>query len=201
MCRYRLARAELDLGSPEGESVTWLLDTFENGDSAAAADAGCWLTILFPGKGVRYIERSVQLAPEESFYRCLLVDRLVDENLLDRAEEEFALIDSTAASGPGYWGTASSLYEALGCDSAAVEASRIAYGMRRTPSSGANLGWLLYSYGRNLISRNLMTSAVTVLYECSDTWSPDSPWALRADSLLGDLNEFTSTADGFGEPL
>lgn len=201
VCRYRLARAELDLGDLEGESVTWLLDTFENGDSAAAADAGCWLTVLFPDKGIRYIEKSVRLAPEESFYRCLLVDRLVDEDLIERAVEEFALIDGSAASSPGYWGTASSLYEALEDDSAAVEASRIAYSMRRTPSSGANLGWLLYRYGRSLISRNMMTGAVPVLYECSDTWSPDSPWALRADSLLNDLNEFTSTADGFGEPL
>jgi len=201
VCRYRLARAELDLGDFEGESVAWLLDTFENGDSVSAADAGCWLTILFPDKGIRYIERSVQLVPEESFYRCLLVDRLVDEGLLERAEEEFGLISDSAASGPGYWSTASSLYLAMGDDSAAVEASRTAYGMRRTPSSGANLGWLLYRYGESLISRNMMTGAVPVLYECTETWSPDSPWALRADSLLDDLNEFTSASDGFGEPL
>ncbi len=47
VCRYRLARAELELGQPRGPSVMWLLESYENSDSAVAADAGCWLSILF----------------------------------------------------------------------------------------------------------------------------------------------------------
>ena len=201
VCRYRLARAEIELGDTGGESVMWLLNEFEEGDSSSAADAGCWLSILFPEKGTAYIERSVLLAPEEQFYRCLYIERLIEEDLTERAEEEFSLLSYTSEENLGYWQTAASLYDALGDPLAAIEASGKAYDLRQVPATGADLGWRLYFHGRDLVRENRMSEAVPFLYQCADTWSSDSAWALRADSLLDLMNEFTSVSDGFGEPL
>jgi len=201
VCRYRLARAEIDTGDTGGESVLWLLNEFDTGDSASAADAGCWLSILFPEKGTLYIERSVALAPHEVFYRCLYIERLVDSGLLARAEQELALLSETCEENLNYWQAAASLYEAEGDPLAAIEASGKAYSLRQVPSTGADLGWRLYFHGRDLVRENRISEAVPFLYQCSDTWSPESSWALRADSLLDLMNEFTSVSDGFGEPL
>lgn len=200
-CRYRLARAELQKGDFQGESLAWLLDSFENGDSASAADAGCWLSILFPDKGLQYIERSVELMPGEVFYRCLLVERLIDFGDVQGASAEFDALSPECADDVHYWGTAASLHEALGETSAALEASRRAYQLRMVPATAADLGWRLYFAGRDLIRENRMSEAVPFLIECSSVWSPESSWALRADSLLDLTNLFTSVSDGFGEPL
>lgn len=201
VCRYRLAKASIQTGDVGGESVLWFLDRFENGDSASSADAGCWLSILFPAKGLQYIERSVELMPCEQFYRCLLIEKLIDSGFIERAVAEFALLSENCEENTGYWQTAASVHEALSEPLAAIEDSRRAYQSRRDPSTGADLGWRLYFYGRDLVRENLISAAVPVLQQCSLVWSSDSAWALRADSLLNLMNQFTSVSEGFGEPL
>lgn len=201
VCRYRLARAEMQLDRLPGESVLWLLNEFEHGNPESAADAGCWLSILFPEKGLQYLERAVDLMPEEQFYRCLLVEQLVGQDLTERAMEEFEPLRNSQLKDLGYWQAAASVYEAAGDGIAAIEASRQAYSLRMVPSTGADLGWRLYFHGLDLLRENRMSEAVPFLMECSDVWSPDSSWAMRADSLLDLMNEFTSISDGFEEPL
>jgi tetratricopeptide (TPR) repeat protein len=201
VCRYRLARAEIELGHLSGGSVLWLLNEFDQGDSASAADAGCWLSILFPEKGLQYLERAVDLMPDEQFYRCLLVEQLVRGNFTERALEEFEPLRNSELKDVGYWQAAASVYEATGDNVGAIEASRQAYSMRRVPSTGADLGWRLYFHGVRLVRENRMSDAVPFLTQCSDVWSSDSSWALRADSLLDLMNVFTSISDGYEEPL
>jgi tetratricopeptide (TPR) repeat protein len=100
-----------------------------------------------------------------------------------------------------YWQTASAVLEALEDRDGAIEASRNAYALRMTPSTGADLGWKLYLRGRDLFRENRIAEALEFLREAGEVWSEDSPWALRADSLIDLCNEFTSVSSGFGEPF
>jgi len=200
-CRYRLARAELDTSLLPGESVLWLLGRFETGDSVSAADAGCWLSLLFPDSGLQYLERSVELMPDEPFYRYLLIERLAEGGFTDRGLQELELLSDSCEGSTSYWQAAASVYEALGEQEAAIEASRRAFLLRMVPSTAADLGWRLYFHGRDLVRENRMTEAVPFLRECSSVWRAESSWALRADSLLDLMNEFTSISDGYGVPL
>ncbi len=199
VCRYRLAKAELKLNIFQGESLRWLLQRYQEEDSTAAADAGCWLSLLFPSRGLEYIERAVDLAPDVVFYRYILIDKLIESDMLNQAEEEFFLLHDSCDT--GFWQAAASLHQAQGKEFEAVQDLRMAYNLCRTPSTGGNLGWRLYFLGRDLAGENRIQEAVPFLIQCSGTWNPESTWAVRADSLLNQLNEFTSISDGFGEPL
>lgn len=199
VCRYRLAKAELQLNMFQGESLCWLLDRFENGDPLEQADAGCWLSLLFPVSGLEYIERAVSISPDVVFYRYLFLDKLIEADLLNRAGEEFALLKDSGDT--GFWQAAASLHGAQGLEAQAVNDLRMAYNLRRTPSRGAELGWRLYFFGSELIGENRNQEAIPLLIECSETWNSESTWAVRADSLLNQLNEFTSVSDGYGEPI
>lgn len=199
VCRYRLAKAELQLNIFQGESLRRLLQRYQDGDSTAAADAGCWLSLLFPSRGLEYIERAVNLAPDAVFYRYILIEKLVESDMLHQAEEEFFLLHDSCDT--GFWQAAASLHQAMGEEFEAVEDLRRAYNLCRTPSTGGDLGWRLYFLGRNLAGENRIQEAVPLLIQCSGTWSRESTWAVQADSLLNQLNEFTSISDGFGEPL
>ncbi len=201
VCRYRLARAELELGQLSGPSVMWLLENYENGDPAVAADAGCWLSVLFPERGLPFISRAVELMPGEGFYRSILVDRLLEEGMTDEALLHFQELSAMGEEDFHYWQTASSVYLALENHDLALEASRKAFSLRMTPSSGADLGWLLYFRGRDLVRENRMSDALPYLIEASSVWNEDSSWALRADSLIDLMNQFTSVSSGFGEPF
>jgi len=99
------------------------------------------------------------------------------------------------------WQTASSVLEATGDSSGAIDAARQAWRIRMTPSTSAELGWKLYFYGRELMSNGDMQAAVPYLQESSVLWSNDSLWAVKSDSLLDLMNQFTSISDGYGEPL
>lgn len=201
VCRYRLARAEMEMDILSGESLLWLINEFESGDSSSAADAGCWLSILFPDKGLQFIIRSVDLAPDEQFYRYLLIEKLIEADMIEEAAEEFSSVQDTAVQNLTYWQTSASLHEALEQPMEALEDSRKAFLLRQIPATGADLGWRLYFAGRDLVRSNRMTEAVPLLMECSNVWSKDSSWALRADSLLDLINEYTSISGGFGEPI
>ncbi len=200
-CRYRLARAEIELDLPEKPSFDWLENSFESGIDSVAADAGCWLSILYGDAGLRYIERSVELMPEVEFYRSLLIDKLIDDGKLEIAAAQFEILKETGSGGLSFWQTASSVHDALGDSRGAIEASRRAWEIRRTPSSAADLGWKLYFYGRELMRNGCMMDAVPTLRESSALWSNDSLWAVKSDSLLDLMNEFTSTSEGYGEPM
>lgn len=201
VCRYRLARAELQLDMSEETSFLWLIDSFENGDSVAMADAGCWLSILMEESSLQYIEKSLFLFPDEDFYRSVYIGFLIEELLLENAVEQFEILKENCESDGYFWQTASSLFQALGDDIGAIEASRRAYEYRKVPATAADLGWKLYFYGRGLLREDRFTEAIPFLSESSTLWSPESLWAMKADSLLNLLNEFTSTSSGFGEPL
>lgn|GEM_PF-484230 len=200
-CRYRLAKAEIDLNLPEKPSLDWLVSSFASGTDSVSADAGCWLSILYGDSGLAYIEKSVELMPEQEFYRCLLIDKLITAGLPDAAAIHFELLKETGSEGLSFWQTASSLYDALGDPSGAIEASRRAYQLRRTPSTAADLGWKLYFVGRDAMRDGNLIEAIPYLRESSGVWSRDSLWALKSDSLLILVNEYTGTAGGFGEPL
>jgi tetratricopeptide (TPR) repeat protein len=200
-CRYRLARAEIELDLQDKPSLNWLKNSFATGTDSVAADAGCWLSILYSDSGLRYIETSVNLRSEEEFYRAMLIGKLIDENLTDRAIAEFVILKETTSGGLVFWQTASRVCDALGDSPGAIEASRRAWEMRKTPSASADLGWKLYFYGRDLMRRGLMQEAVPYLRESSTLWSGESLWAVKSDSLVDLLNQFTTEAQGFGEPL
>ncbi|MCK5786177.1 MAG: hypothetical protein KAH54_06430, partial [Candidatus Sabulitectum sp.] len=182
-------------------SVDWLENSFESGADSVAADAGCWLSILNGDSGLRYIERSVELIPEDEFYICLLVEKLVASERLENAAAQFEILKDISTGGLSFWQTASSLHEAMGDPLGAIEASRRAWSLRKTPSSSADLGWMLYFHGRDLMREGSLTDAVPYLRESSSLWSNDSLWAVKSDSLLNLMNEFTSTSDGYGEPI
>ena len=205
VCRYRFARAEIEIDKAEKISLEWLENSF-NSDSysysdSAAADAGCWLSILYGETGLRYIERSVELMPEEEFYRSLYIEKLIDYSMLTQASDQFEILKEAGSDGLYFWQTASSVFDALGDSVGAIEASRRAYELRRVPSSAADLGWKLYFYGRGLVRDGLFAEAILPLRESSALWSHDSLWAVKSDSLLDLMNEFTSTSGGYGEPL
>lgn len=200
-CRYRLARAEIDLDRQEKPSRDWLENSFESEIDSIAADAGCWLSILHGDAGLCYIEKSVDLMPEEEFYRSLLIEKLIDATELESAAAQFEILKNTGSAGLSFWQTTSSVLDALGDSQGAIEASRRAFELRRIPSSAADLGWKLYFYGRNLMRDGLMIDAVPHLRESSALWSNDSLWAMKSDSLLDLMNEFTSTSEGYGEPI
>ena len=200
-CRYRFARAEMDLDLPCKSSLDWLENSFLSDIDSVAADAGCWLAILHGDSGLPYIERAVELMPEEEFYRCLYVDKLIDEGLLEEAIVQFGILKESGSVGLSFWQTAASLHEAMGDPVSAIESSRRAWEIRMTPSSAADLGWKLYFHGRDLIRNGMMSDAIPPLIESSNLWSNDSLWAVKSDSLLILINEFTSTSEGFGEPI
>ncbi len=191
----------MELNLPEKLSVSWLDNSFHSEIDSVAADAGCWLSILHGDSGVEYIERSVELMPEEEFYRSLLIGKLIDAGQVDRASSQFEILKEGGYEGLSFWQTASSVHDALGDLQGAIEASRRAYELRRIPSSAADLGWKLYFYGRGLMREGLMMEAVPYFRESSALWSSDSLWAIKSDSLLYLMNEFTSTSEGYGEPI
>jgi len=202
-CRYRLARAEIDLDLELNErtSIDWLETSFLNQTDSVAADAGCWLSIIHGSSGLQYIERSVVLMPHIEFYRSLLIDKLIQADNLEDAVFQFEILKETGSGDFYFWQTASSIYEALDDPDGAIEASRRSWELRQTPSSSADLGWKLYFYGRELMRSGQMMNAVPYLRESSSLWSGDSLWAVKSDSLLDLLNEFTSTSAGYGEPI
>ncbi len=200
-CRYRLARAEVELGLPDKCSLEWLENSFHSDIDSVAADAGCWLSILHRDSGLPFIERAVELMPEEEFYRSLFIDKLIEAGLLEEAIFHFGILKESGISGLSFWQTASSLHEALDDPVGAIESSRRAWEIRMTPSSAADLGWKLYFYGRDMIRDGRMIDAVPPLMESSNLWSNDSLWAVKSDSLLLLINEFMSTSEGYGEPL
>ncbi len=201
-CRYRLARAEIDLDVPVKSSLVWLENTYETGEDSAAADAGCWLCILdHRGAELEYIERSVELVPGSVFYRSLLIDKLIQQGYVERAVAEFDTLKQADSWGLLLWQTASSVLEATGDTSGAIDASRQAWRIRMTPSTSADLGWKLYFYGRELLRNGDMQAAIPYLRESSVLWSSESLWAAKSDSLLDLMNQFTSISDGYGEPL
>ena len=200
-CRYRLARAEMDLDLPSKSSLDWLENSFLSDIDSVAADAGCWLSILNGDSGLPYTERAVELMPEEEFYRCLYTEKLIDEGLLEDAIFQFGILKKSGPSGLFFWQTASSLYEALEDPISAIESSRRAWEIRMTPSSAADLGWKLYFYGRDMFRDGRMVDAIPILMESSNLWSNDSVWAVKSDSLLLLMNEFMSTSEGYGEPI
>lgn len=201
VCRYRLARAELQLDMQAASSFLWLIDSFENGDSVAMADAGCWLSFLEEEGSLQYIEKSVLLFPDEDFYRSVYISFLIEELLLENAVAQFELLKENSDGDVYFWQTASSLFQALGDDIGAIEASRRAYECRMVPVTAADLGWKLYFFGRGLLREDNFNEAIPFLVESRALWSTDSLWAVKSDSLLNLLNEFTSTSSGFGEPL
>ncbi len=201
VCRYRLARAELQVELLETPSYLWLINSFENGDSAQMADAGVWLSFLEEENSLQYIEKAVALVPGESFYRSVYIGFLIDELLFENAIEQFEILKQYSESNVYFWQTASSLFQAMGDDIGAIEASRRAYECRMVPATAADLGWKLYFYGRGLLREENFSEAIPFLIESNLLWSSDSLWALKSDSLLNLLNEYTSTASGFGEPL
>lgn len=200
-CRYRLARAEIELNNQEKYSLHWFENSFCSEIDSVAADAGCWLAILYGDSGLKYIEQSVQLMPEEMFYRALLVGKLLDAEQANRAAAEFEILKEAGNEDFSFWQTASSVYDALGDTSGAIEASRRAYEIRMIPSSAADLGWKLYFCGRTLMRDGEMMDALPYLRESSNLWDDQSLWALKSDSLLDLMNEFISTSDGYGEPI
>jgi tetratricopeptide (TPR) repeat protein len=201
-CRYRLARAEIELGLPVKPSLEWLESMYAAGGDSAAADAGCWLCILdYRGAGLEYIERSVELAPGSVFYRSLLIDKLIQQGYIEMAVAEFDTLKQAETPGLLLWQTASSVLEATGNSSGAIDASRQAWRIRKTPSTSADLGWKLYFYGRELVRSGEIQAAVPYLQESSVLWSSESLWAVKSDSLIDLMNQFTSVSDGYGEPL
>lgn len=200
-CRYRLARAEMDLNIPDKLSLNWLENSFVSEIDSIAADAGCWLSILHGDSGLEYIERSVELMPEEEFYRSLLIGKLLDVGMVERASLHFEILKEAGYGGYSFWQTASQVHESLGDSQGAIEASRRAYQLRRIPSTAADLGWKLYFYGRALMRNGDMMVSVPYFRESSSLWSGDSLWAIKSDSLLDLMNEFTSTSEGYGEPI
>ncbi|PIE52525.1 hypothetical protein CSA37_04630 [Candidatus Fermentibacteria bacterium] len=199
VCRYRLARAELDLNRYAESSIQWLTEASANSDSAKAADACCWLWILTGRSDLELIEKASALAPDEEFYRGMLVEALVDSEKIERAASEFERM--TDRSSFSYWSTASELHWAEGLHDLSVDDCRKAFNMRQIPSTAADLGWRLYFRSRELIEAGSMQKAEILLRECSGLWSAESSWALRADSLINSLNEFTSVNGDYGEPF
>jgi len=201
-CRYRLARAEIELDLAVKPSLEWLDSMYSAGEDSAAADAGCWLCILdYRDAGFEYIQRSVELVPGSVFYRSLLIDKLIQQGNTDMAVAEFDTLRQADAGGLLLWQTASSVLEATGDSLGAIEASRQAWRIRMTPSTSADLGWKLYFYGRELVRNGEMQAAVPYLRESSVLWSGESLWAVKSDSLIDLMNQFTSVSDGYGEPL
>ncbi len=199
-CRYRLAQAEIKLDLAEKVSLEWLEMAYESETDSVAADAGCWLSIIHGDSGLEFVEKSVLLSPEVEFYRSLLVSKLVNAGLLEQASLQFEILKRTGFSGYSFWRTASSLYEASGDFDGAIEASRRAYQLRQIPGTAADLGWKLYFAGRELLRNQQLTEAQLPLREASVLWSSDSLWAVKSDSLLDLVNEFTST-EGYSEPI
>jgi tetratricopeptide (TPR) repeat protein len=200
-CRYRLARAEIDLSLSEKPSLDWLQNSFSSGVDSVSADAGCWLSILHGDSGLVYIQQSVLLMPEEEFYQCLFIEKLISNAMLDMAAIQFELLKETSSGGLSFWQTASSLYDALGDQGGAIEASRRAFELRQIPSTAADLGWKLYFYGRSIMREGSLIEAMPYLRESRELWNSDSLWAVKSDSLLDLINQFTGTAEGFGEPI
>ncbi len=201
VCRYRLARAEIELELGERTSLDWLEASFCSQTDSVAADAGCWLSIIHGSSGLQYIERSVELMPHLEFYRSLLIGQLIRADHLEEAVSQFKILKETGTGDLYFWQTASSIYDALGDPLGSIEASRRAWELRRTPSSSADLGWKLYFHGRELMRAGELMNAVPCLRESSSLWSGDSLWAVKSDSLLDLLNEFTSVSAGYGEPI
>jgi len=200
-CRYRLARAELELDLSDKPSLNWLESSYTTGTDSVVADAGCWLCILHGDRGLQYIQRSVELVPGSVFYRSLLIDKLIQHGYNEMAVAHFDTLKGADVQGLLLWQTASSVLEATGDPCGAIEASRLAWRIRMTPSTSADLGWKLYFYGRDLMRNGEMQTAVPYLRESSVLWSSESLWAVKSDSLIDLMNQFTSVSDGYGEPL
>lgn len=201
VCRYRLARAEIELDIAEKTSLDWLENSFYSQTDSVAADAGCWLSIIHSSSGLQYIERSVELMPHVEFYRSLLIGQLIRSDNLEEAVSQFEILKEIGTGDFYFWQTASSVYDALDDPLGSIEASRRAWELRQTPSSSADLGWKLYFYGRELMRSGELMNAVPCLRESSSLWSGDSLWAVKSDSLLDLLNEFSSVSAGYGEPI
>lgn len=203
VCRYYLAAAERELGMEPSPSLRHLLDASVSPDDSTAADACAWLAIFLQGPSLEdsilaLTVRSVELRPEEDFYRCLLAERLAEAGDLEGAGEQIGRLRLGGADGYSYWRAVAVLAAAEDDPERNIWALRRARERRVCPESARNLGWALYFRGRNALRSGDLALSGDALRESSLLGDSSEVFVQRSDSLLRLIDEFEKTAAGGG---
>lgn len=190
VCRYYLARAEMDSLSGASPSLDYFAGTLTSQDDSAAADAAVWLSLLLQeslceDSLLSLLRGAVDRVPDSEFYRSLLAERLVSSGLLEEARSHLSFMRLSGASGTSYWGACASLAEAEGDAPRRIWALTRAVETRECPGTVDDLGWALYISGRDLLRQGDLAGAEPLLRETLTLGDGSQAWYQRADSLLG----------------
>jgi hypothetical protein len=196
VCRYYVARAEMELETAGSPSLEWFRGAFLSPDDSTAADAACWLSLLLhdrvPADSVISLrEKAVGLVPGDTFYRCLLSEALAEDGSPGKALEILAPLRLARETGQGYWQARAAVAKAMDDRATEIWALRRAWQARRTPDAASELGWILYLAGRDSMREGDLALARERLTEASGLGSPEEPFVSRADSILELIDEYT----------
>lgn len=170
-------------------SLRYLRDSSMSSDDSTAADACCWLSLLegAGGAGERSLQlmrRCVDLAPEEGFYRSMLVEDLCGTGLLDEARADLLVLRRSRWFEPGYWDACASVAELEGDQERRLWALRRSVEAMRTPGSIRSLGWGLISAARSDMRNGRLELATQRLSEAVRLGGSSEEFVRVSDSLL-----------------
>lgn len=203
VCRYYLAAAERELGMEPSPSLRYLLDASGSSDDSTAADACAWLTIFLQGRSredsvLALAARSVELRPDEEFYRCLLAERLAEAGDLEGSREQIGRLRLAGGDGYSYWRAVAVLAAAEDDPERNIWALRRARERRTCPESARELGWALYFRGRDALRAGDLALSGEALRESALLADSSEVFVQRSDSLLRLIDEFEKTASDGG---
>lgn len=171
------------------ESLRYLRDSSLSPDDSTAADACCWLSVLegAEGAGDRSLEllrRCVELAPDEGFYRSMLVEELCGAGLLEEAAANLLELRRARWFEPGYWDACASVASLEGDQERRLWALRRSVEALTTPDALRSLGWGLVSAARSDMRNGRLELASQRLSEAVRLGGPSEEFVRVSDSLL-----------------
>jgi hypothetical protein len=137
--------------------------------------------------------RAVELAPEESFYRCLLAENLAEAGEVEASRQQLHYLRLNCSADYSYWRATAALAEAEDDECRYIWALRRARGCRVCPETDRNLAWALYFSGRDAMRSGDLDSSRVLLEEILNLGDSTQVYVQRADSLLKLIDEFQET--------
>ncbi|KZD16784.1 MAG: hypothetical protein WBK62_05280 [Candidatus Fermentibacter daniensis] len=178
------------------QSRAYLEDSVHSADDSTSADACCWLSVLTRSEGegersLALLRRAVELAPDDGFYRAMLVEELCDAGLLEEAREHLLHLRRNRWFEPQYWSAGAALARLEGDWERCLWALRRSVEARTVPGTLRSLGWGLVSAARADMREGRLELAAQRLAEaCGLDGGSGEEFAMVADSLAAMISAY-----------
>ncbi|MBD3278895.1 MAG: hypothetical protein GF388_11400 [Candidatus Aegiribacteria sp.] len=195
VCRYYLAVAERELDQEYSPSLDYFARAAGSDDDSTAADAMVWIALLTqdraePDTVLQLLSKAVDLMPEEDFYRCVLAGKLAEADRIESARDQLHLLRLSDQMDHSYWQAFSALSKAEGDEARRIWSLRRAMESRTDAETIRNLGWALYLAGRDRLGSGQADYSRRLLTEAAALGDTGEIYRVKADSLLGLINDF-----------